>query len=120
NRGTVLVDNLLLTNNTGQFVFNGGTLQARSAGISNGTPFVVGDGVHSATLQLLGGTYSFANGLVISSKATVTGCGTIVGTISNSGTLATNCPSAGVTITAITKSGGTAAVYFTTVAGSDR
>src|SRR5207253_9492955 len=75
--------------------------------------------VHSATLQLLGGTYSFANGLVISSNATVTGCGTIVGTISNSGTLATNCPSAGVTITAITKSGGTATVYFTTVAGSN-
>src|SRR2546421_6714221 len=38
----------------------------------NSLPFVVGDGVHPATFQLLGGTYSFANGLVISNNATVT------------------------------------------------
>ena len=62
---------------------------------------------------------SFANGLVISSNATVTGCGTIIGTISNSGTLATNCPSAGVTITTATKVGAVATIYFTTLAGSN-
>src|SRR5262249_34556306 len=90
-QGNVVVDKLLLTNATGQFVFNGGTLQARNAQVANGAPFVVGDGVNAATLQLLGGVYSFANGLVITNNATVTGCGTIVGPISNFGTLATNC-----------------------------
>jgi hypothetical protein len=68
---------------------------------------------------LLGGTYSFANGLVISNNATVTGCGTILGTINNFGTLATNCASAGVTITAATKAGTTATVFFSTLNGSN-
>src|SRR5204863_9666624 len=62
---------------------------------------------------------SFADGLTISSNASVTGCGTILGNINNSGTLATNCPSAGVTITALAKSGSTATAYFTTIAGSN-
>ena len=114
-QGTVTTDNLFLTNNTGQFVLNGGTLQAKAAVVANGLPFVVGDGTHAATLQLLGGTYSFANGLVISSNATVKGCGTILGTISNSGTLATNC----LVITAATKVGTVATIYFTTLAGSN-
>ncbi len=119
NAGTLATDNLLLTNVAGQFAFNGGTLQAKSATVANGAPFVVGDGVHPATFQLLGGTYSFANGLVISNNATVTGCGTIVGNISNFGTLATNCPPAGVTITAATRVGTVATIYFTTLAGSN-
>ena len=37
-----------------------------------------------------GGTYVFADGLVISSNAKLTGCGTIIGTIVNNGTIATN------------------------------
>jgi len=52
---------------------------------------VVGDGSTPATLQLLGGTYSFADGLVVANNATVTGCGTILGSITNHGTIATNC-----------------------------
>jgi len=119
NGGTVAADALVLTNNTGQFLFNNGTLQAKNAVVSNGAPFVVGDGIHPATLQLLGGTYSFANGLVISNNATVSGCGTIIGNINNFGTLATNCPSAGVTITTATKTGTTATIFFTTLAGSN-
>ncbi|HTL56092.1 MAG TPA: hypothetical protein VL361_10465 [Candidatus Limnocylindrales bacterium] len=119
NQGNVTTDSLLLTNSTGQFIFNGGTLQAKSALVSNGLPFVVGDGTHPATFQLLGGTYSFADGLVISDNATVTGCGTILGNISIFGTLATNCALTGVTITATTKTGSTATVYFTTLAGSN-
>jgi len=119
NQGNVTTDSLILTNSAGQLVLNGGTLQAKSAVVSNGLPFVVGDGVHPATFQLLGGTYSFANGLVISNNATVTGCGTIVGTISNFGTLTTNCASAGVTITAATKTGTTATIFFTTLNGSN-
>jgi hypothetical protein len=119
NGGVVTADALVLTNTTGQFLFNNGTLQAKSATIANGSPFVVGDGIHPATLQLLGGTYSFADGLIISNNATVTGCGTIIGTISNFGTLATNCPSAGVKITSVSKTGTTTTINFTTVAGSN-
>jgi len=117
--GNVTIDSLFLTNSTGQFVFHGGTLQAKSAVVSNGLPFVVGDGVHPATFQLAGGTFSFADGLVISSNATVSGCGTLVGTISNSETLATNCASAGVIVTGTTKTGTTATIFFTTLAGSN-
>jgi hypothetical protein len=42
-----------------------------------------------------------------------------VGTISNYGTLATNCASAGVTITGISKTGITTKVFFSTVNGSN-
>src|SRR5262249_23727734 len=71
--------------------------------------------VHPATFQLLGGTYSFANGLVISNNATVTGCGTILGNIGNFGTLATNR----LTITFVSRASPTTTVYFTTVPGSN-
>jgi T5SS/PEP-CTERM-associated repeat protein len=119
NQGNLTLDNLVLTNSSGQFIFNGGTLQAKSALVANGQPFVVGDGTQPATLQLLGGTYSFADGLVISSNATVTGCGTIIGSISNSGTLSTNCGTTTIVrITSIAKAGGTATVMFTTVTGA--
>ena len=57
--------------------------------------------------------------MVISSNATVTGCGTIIGSIINHGTLSTNCSSARVTITAITKAGTSATVFFTTLSGSN-
>ena len=73
-QGNVTMDALILTNASGQFISNGGTLQSKSAVVSNGFPFVVGDGVHTATFQLLGGTYSFADGLVISSNAWVWSC----------------------------------------------
>jgi len=117
--GNVTTDALFLTNNTGQFNFKSGTLQAKNMTVANGSPFVIGDGVSQATLVLQGGTYSFANGLVISNNATVTGCGTILGTISNFGTLATNCAPAGVTITATTRTGGTNTIFFTTINSSN-
>jgi T5SS/PEP-CTERM-associated repeat protein len=118
-RGSVVTGNLFLTNNAGQFLFNGGLLQAGSITVSNGMPFVVGDGVNPATLQLQGGTFFFANGLVISSNATVKGCGTILGNISNLGTLTTNCGPTGVVITSATRSGSTVTVFFTTLNGSN-
>jgi T5SS/PEP-CTERM-associated repeat protein len=118
-QGSFLTDNLFLTNNGGQFLFNGGLLQAGSITVSNGAPFVVGDGVNPATLQLQGGTFFFANGLVISSNATVKGCGTILGNISNLGTLSTNCGPTGVVITSATRSGSTVTVFFTTLSGSN-
>jgi hypothetical protein len=91
NSGTLTVDNLLLTNSAGQLVFSGGTLRTKDTVTSNGLPFVVGDGNQPATLELLGGTHTFASGLVISSNATLKGCGTIIGNVTNHGTIATNC-----------------------------
>ena len=118
-QGSVLTGNLFLTNNGGQFLFNGGLLQAGNITVSNGAPFVVGDGVNPATLQLQGGTFFFANGLVISSNAIVKGCGTILGNISNLGTLSTNCGPTGVVITSATRTGSTVTVFFTTLSGSN-
>lgn len=117
--GSVTADHVLLTNTAGQFTFNGGTIRAKSMTVSNAAPFVVGDGVNPATLELQGGTYSFADGLVIASNAIVTGCGTIIGTISNGGTLNTNCGAAPPIITALSKSGNTATIWFSTVSGSN-
>ena len=91
NGGTFTTDRLFLTNSTGHVAFNSGVLRTRSTVVSNGAPFVVGNGIQSANLHLLGGTHFFANGLVISSNATLSGCGIIIGTIDNHGTIATNC-----------------------------
>jgi hypothetical protein len=89
--GDLTVDQLQLTNSTSQFLFQSGTLTTKGTQVANGAAFVVGDGVNPATLYLDGGTHSFAGGLVISANATLAGCGTIIGNISNSGVIATNC-----------------------------
>jgi len=117
-QGAVSVDKLLLTNATGQLVFSGGTVRAKSATVANGAPFVVGNGTTPATFQLMGGTYSFANGLVISSNAMVTGCGTIIGNITNFGTLATNCTTS-FSISSITMTANVARIFISTLAGSN-
>jgi hypothetical protein len=113
----LFVDQLLLTNTAGSFAFPSGTLKPRNMTVANGAPFVVGDGVNSATLELQGGTFSFANGLVISPNATVSGCGTIIGAISNNGTLNTNC-NGGVIINSISRQGSTATVNFLSTVGA--
>jgi len=115
--GTLAADQLWLTNSSGQLSFTGGQLHLRNATIGNGTPFVVGDGINPATLQLEGGTVSFADGLVISSNATITGCGTIVGNIVNRGTISTNCGPAAPLITKLIKQSTDATIYFTTANG---
>jgi fibronectin-binding autotransporter adhesin len=111
-QGTVVADVVKVLSTNALFNFSGGTLQAKTMTVSNGMPFTVGDGINPATLQLQGGTYTFADGLVISSNATVTGCGTIIGPVSNNGNYLVNC--GGVTITSILKSNATATVFFTT------
>jgi hypothetical protein len=114
-----VTDQLILTNAGGTFSFASGTLQAKGVTVANGAPFVVGDGIQPAALQLGGGIYSFADGLVISSNATVSGCGTILGTISNNGTLSTNCNSAPtVLIGSISRQGSAVTVTFSTVSGA--
>jgi hypothetical protein len=95
NGGIVAVDKLLITNTPTDFTFRKGTLHAASLNNSNGRPFVVGDGTNASTLELGGGTFFFSNGLIVSSNATVTGCGTIIGSVQNFGSIATNCGSTG-------------------------
>jgi hypothetical protein len=89
--GSVWMDRLQLSGTNGHMVFESGLLSSAGTIVSNGLPFVVGDGINAATFHLRGGTHTFPSGLVISANATLTGCGTIVGAISNQGTIATNC-----------------------------
>jgi T5SS/PEP-CTERM-associated repeat protein len=91
NSGSLISDNLQLTNTSGQLTFKGGTLDSKNTTVANGSAFVIGDGIHPANFHLSGGTHAFANGLVISSNATLDGCGTIIGAIVNHGTILTNC-----------------------------
>ena len=116
NGGTVIADALLMTNAAGLFTFNNGLLRAKTITVSNGASFVIGDGVNPATLELQGGIYTFADGLVISPNATVSGCGTIVGAITNNGTLIP-CGPPPATISGVTHTGTTANVSFTSVSG---
>jgi len=116
--GIVTADNILVANATGRIVFNGGTLSTKGSMISNGVAFVVGDGTNAANLQLLGGTHVFSSGLVISSNATLTGCGTIIGSIVSHGTIATNCMAPPPAVTRITFAGSTATVFFQSVSGA--
>jgi hypothetical protein len=119
NGGTLATDQLLLTNAGGNFSFASGTLRAKNITVANGVPFVLGDGIQPASLQLQGGAYSFADGLVISSNATVSGCGAIIGTISNNGTLNTNCNTAPVIlIESISRQGSIVTVNFSTLSGA--
>ncbi len=111
--GAVTADRVFLTNTAGQFTFNGGLLRTKTMTVSNGTPFTVGDGVNPATLELQGGVYSFADGLVISPNATVTGCGTVIGTIVNHGTYTNSCggaPPPPTTISAVGKTASTVTI----------
>jgi hypothetical protein len=121
NAGNLTADRILLTTNTGQFRFNGGTLRTKSMTVANGAPFTIGNGVNPATLELLGGIYSFADGLVISPNATVTGCGTVIGAITNNGTYNNTCggPSPSpTTISATHKSGSTVTISCASSNGS--
>jgi T5SS/PEP-CTERM-associated repeat protein len=86
NSGLLKSDSLTLTNGSqSQFNFNGGTLQTINS--TNSRFFSVGDGTSSATLELLGGTNGFAGGLNINSNALLKGNGTIIGNVTNTGTL---------------------------------
>lgn len=94
--GSLTADLLSVANPASQFTFISGSVSTKGTTVANGVPFVVGNGKAPATLNLDGGTHSFANGLVISSNAMLTGCGVIIGTIVNNGTIATNCGSTAV------------------------
>src|SRR5439155_1427032 len=63
------------------FNFIGGTLQTRGTfAPPSSPPFVIGNGIASATFEMLSsGTHTFSGGLVISSNALLKGVGTIKG-----------------------------------------
>lgn len=91
NQGAITTDQILVTTNGAQLIFNGGTLRARSLSVSNGAPFTVGDGVQPAVLEMSGGVFNFPNGLVVSPNASVIGCGTVIGPITNNGIYNNTC-----------------------------
>jgi hypothetical protein len=91
NQGDITADQILVTTTGAQLVFNGGTLRARSLSVSNGAPFTVGDGIQPAVLEMSGGGFNFPNGLVISPNASVIGCGTVSGPITNNGFYNNSC-----------------------------
>jgi T5SS/PEP-CTERM-associated repeat protein len=89
NSGMVMVDSLVATSGpNGTVSFSGGTLNTKATKVNNGSVFTVGDGSSAATLNLQGGTHSFASGLVISSNALIRGVGTIYANLTLAGTLA--------------------------------
>jgi hypothetical protein len=89
--GTMVADSLVVTNETAGLTFQRGTLVTSGTIISNGAPFVLGDGINPAVMELRGGTHQFADGLVISPHATLTGCGVIVGDVVNNGVNSVSC-----------------------------
>ena len=118
--GTLTTDKLLINDSNGTFSFNNGLIRAKTITVSNNQPFTVGDGINPATLELLGGTYTFADGLVISPNATVTGCGTVIGTVVNNGTYNNPCGSiAAIRVSNITKIGNSVTIQFNTLSGSN-
>ena len=89
NSGTVTVNRFFATNFANSVVnFNGGTLNSGGSTVNNGSIFQIGDSTDAATLDLFGGTHSFANGLLINANATLTGTGSITGSITDAGLIA--------------------------------
>ena len=66
---------------------NSGTLKFKSATVANGLPLVIGDGTNTANYVMQGGTHLFSQGIVISSNSVLSGCGTIMGSVTNYGTI---------------------------------
>ena len=95
--GSVTVDRLFATNGANSRVqLYGGVLNTRGTTVSNTTTFAVGPVANTATLNLLGGSHSFANGLKIANHGTLTGSGTIIGIVTNKGSV-TPAPTLSVT-----------------------
>jgi T5SS/PEP-CTERM-associated repeat protein len=106
NGGTVTVDNLNLTTNLSVVAFSAGTLYSASTEVTNGVPFVVGDGADAANFNLLGGVHAF-NNLRIRNAAMLSGCGTVTGSvlIDAGGTVLSDCGT--LTFTGVVTNNGT-------------
>ena len=94
NTGVITANQLILTNGVnGVVALGGGELMSGGTFVTNGQQFVVGNGVSGANFHLLGGVHSFHDGLHIRNAATLTGCGTVNGsvTIDSGGSVFTDC-----------------------------
>jgi T5SS/PEP-CTERM-associated repeat protein len=81
NAGLIDIARLSVTNELGQFEFNGGKLVTSGTAIANGRMFTIGNGASAATFALRNGTHSFANNLAVLNNASLVGDGTINGTL---------------------------------------
>src|SRR5262249_3412431 len=79
--GGLLVASNLQVNATSQVIFNQGSLQTQSSAVLNTAASQVGDGIHSAVHQLLGGTNLFLNGLRLMANGTLAGSGPVTGAV---------------------------------------
>ncbi len=68
--------------------FTAGTLNVAAADFHTGSAIAIGDGTHSATLNLTGGTLNFEDGVVVAANANLVGTGIITGNVSSFGTIA--------------------------------
>jgi hypothetical protein len=75
NGGTIQADALVATTLLARINFFDGTLKSSSAVIASGAPLVVGNSTNAAAYTLQGGNHLFADGLVISSNASLRGTG---------------------------------------------
>lgn len=87
NGGELTTDNFIANQGAQSVVnFNGGTLNSAHSEVDGTSPFVIGNGVSEAKLNLLNsGTHNFVDGLVVSPNAELTGSGSITGNVSNGG-----------------------------------
>lgn len=94
NGGSVQTDWLFADETGATLQFSSGVLTSGNTTIINGAPFIVGDNVGPAQLNLPSGSHEFANGLVISTNASlVMGCANITGPVVNMGRMTVNCSS---------------------------
>jgi hypothetical protein len=86
NQGTVTANQLIVERNSqsgsiSYFTFNSGLLTTSGTFVTNTQSFAVGDGAGAATFHVAGGFHSFADGLQVSNNGSLTGCGTIDGSV---------------------------------------
>jgi hypothetical protein len=103
--GNVALDSVLSTNVGGRVIISGGNITADQFIISNGLPLVVGNGTTATTLLVGKATNVFANGLIVSSNATVVACGAIVGNVINNGTVLVDQPGSLIFAEGVTNNG---------------
>jgi fibronectin-binding autotransporter adhesin len=92
--GSVTVDGLVATNGINSaLAFNSGTVDSKGTTVANTREFFVGNGTNAALYHLSGGAHAFNNGLHIANAATLSGCGTINGTVTvdAGGTILADC-----------------------------
>jgi hypothetical protein len=81
----ILVADQIQVEDTSIFSFSDGTVKSGQMLAINNSAFTVGDGLNTANYIMQGGTHSFASGMVISSNSVLSGCGTVIGNVTNYG-----------------------------------